>query len=439
MDQARKTTADHLRERSCANSRGATHDVGDLEPTPHEMEEYRRREADSLARYRPGDALEPLPPASSQRPPNQMDPADWRWSPIDSQTLATTDYRPTWLIKRLMVAGQPTVLGGPMKSLKTSIAIDLAVSLASGAPFLGAFDVYKPQRVAVLSGESGPFTLKETANRVCATRGLALAAMPIVWMFKLPALADPSHRLRLRDGLAADGIGVLIVDPLYLTLLAGSTGIEAANLFQMGPLLRSVADACLEAKTTPVLVHHCNRPATRKVEPLGLEDLAFAGCAEFARQWLLINRREPHAPGQPARLRLAAGGSCGQSGLWAVTIDEGTLGEDFQGRTWEVTVQTATDADEEAILTRKAQAEDRQRQSERDEETRFLRALDTLTKDSGTQGEGVTLGRIRDCVQPGFSGEKARRVLDRLVKEGVVEEVKSGRGTRVVRRVPFDE
>jgi hypothetical protein len=39
-----------------------------------------------------------------------------------------------------------------------------------------------------------------------------------------------------------------------------------------------------------------------------------------------------------------AGGSCGQGGLWQVTVDEGQLAEDFTGRTWQVTVAAAVKA-----------------------------------------------------------------------------------------------
>src|SRR5262245_35140352 len=50
--------------------------------------------------------------------------AGWRYDAIDSDALARADSRPTFLVEDVLVAGQPAVLGGPLKTLKTGLAID---------------------------------------------------------------------------------------------------------------------------------------------------------------------------------------------------------------------------------------------------------------------------------------------------------------------------
>jgi hypothetical protein len=92
---------------------------------------------------------------------------------IDSKTLASTDKKLDWLVKKLLVRDQLAIIGGAKKALKTSIAIDLAISLGSGTRFLDKFDVPERVKVLVLSGESGEATIKETAKRR-STNWLAL-------------------------------------------------------------------------------------------------------------------------------------------------------------------------------------------------------------------------------------------------------------------------
>src|SRR5262249_35298003 len=48
-----------------------------------------------------------------------------------------------WLIDDVLAAGQPSVVGALKKSLKTTIAIEQAVSVSAGIPFLGKFNVPK--------------------------------------------------------------------------------------------------------------------------------------------------------------------------------------------------------------------------------------------------------------------------------------------------------
>src|SRR5690348_15649906 len=98
---------------------------------------------------------------------------------IDSKTLASSAYAHEWLIRDVLVSRQPAVIGGPLKCLKTSLAVDMAVSLASGSPFLGKFKVDKALAVAFISGESGKATIKDTASCVCRARRLTLADLPI--------------------------------------------------------------------------------------------------------------------------------------------------------------------------------------------------------------------------------------------------------------------
>jgi replicative DNA helicase len=259
---------------------------------------------------------------------------------LSSKEFSRAQYPRGWLVEQILLPGQPGVIGGPRKSLKTSIGIDLAVSLSSGEPFLGRFRVPKAVRAAVISGESGGATLQDLAQRVCQAKQLTLDDCDLLWSFDLPQLGRTTHLRKLADFLSDKQIAVLIFDPLYLCLLDGNNRVSASNLFEIGPHLRHVAGVCLNAGTTPLLVHHSTKGATKRTEqetPLDLDDLAFVGVGEFVRQWILLSRRERYRPGSGEhQLLMAVGGSAGHSGCWTVHVQEGVLNATLGGRGWKV-------------------------------------------------------------------------------------------------------
>jgi AAA domain len=382
--------------------------------------QQKSRPAQAWPEEQRGDAWEPLADQSPELPKGSTSRSAFRWAPLDWATFAAKDCRPTWLCKLVLVASQPAVIGGPQKVLKTSIAVDLAISLATGTPWLGKFACPVAKRVAILSGESGDFALQKVDERVCDAKGIDRAELPktLLWQSTLPQLANLEDLEELRTGLARDRVDVVFIDPAYLCLLAGSGGtVHPENLLEMGPLLLRVVQTCLREGTTPVFLHHTNRPGGRKEKPIDLADLAYSGFPEFARQWILVSRRDPSEvfTGQ-SHLHLSVGGSVGHNGSYELDVDEGELSEDFTGRKWEVTVTPAGQA-RQVKKNDKAKAKlEELRRKQIEDETEFQAAFAQLARE---EGEPVQFSRV--VKRSSLSKERADCAFERLLGAKVFE------------------
>jgi hypothetical protein len=372
------------------------------------------------------------PAVSNPRPPEP------RLTLISSEEFATTEYKLEWLVEQVLVKGQPAVWGGPKKSLKTNTLVDFALALGTPGEhgrgrFLGRFEVPRPVRVALFSGESGEHTLQETARRIARSRGLDLAQAAVHWGFALPKVASPPDLEEVRKLIRDEGLEVLIVDPLYLSLLGGGADVDTKNLYSVGPVLREFAQACLQNGCTPVLAHHAKKGREREErwQPLDLDDLAFAGISEFARQWVLINRRTPYEEGTGRHeLWLKVGGSVGFSGLWGVNIAEGEVDLMFAGRTWEVKVVKSEDVRRDQEERKEAAKTDRERRAK-------------SHRDAELTGEALKVFRrkhpvrlsIADlCRHTTWRADRANRAVALLCVDGVLKDcgkVKASNGKKV--------
>ncbi len=361
----------------------------------------------------------------SQADGTPLVPTGFTLNLITSREFATADYRKRFLIRHVLTEGQPCIVGGPRKGMKTGTMIELAVSLGSATPFLGReeFAVKDAVNVAIFSGESGLATLQETARRVAFAHSVELADCRIWWETRLPKIANPEHLEALRAVIRKHEIRVAILDPAYLCLLSGDTqGRQASNVFDMGSILQGLADVGQDIGCGIILAHHTRKNLTERFAVPDLDELAFAGFGEFARQWILLNRRKEYEPGQH-ELWLSIGGSAGHSSCWSLTIEEGIPDEEFRGRFWRTTVRPATEAIQQA-------RDDREHQKENDRHSRMLsdleRIADLLRKatEPMTQNEIKTRLGLNDTnFKPAFAEALNRDLLTTTTK-------KSGNGRK---------
>gem|GEM_PF-2381629 len=336
---------------------------------------------------------------------------------ITSQELDEATFKREFLIKQVLVENQPCVIGGKSKTLKTSILVDAALSIGTGTPFLGQFDVPRRSNVVVLTGESGEATVQETARRVAKQKDVRLADASVNWGFELPQLSSDSSLERLQEMIEDTKSEVCCVDPAYLCLLEAGQGSSANNMFEVGPLLKRFVEVGKRAGCTMLLCHHLrkwNQSGNEHGVP-ELEDLAYGGFAQFFRQWMLLGRRASYMGDGEHKLWLAVGGSAGHGGQYGVDVQEGCLQDDFTGRVWDPTVVSGAEQ-RQRQQDEKEQAKARKQEEQEGHYTRKLRNELALHASGETKSELRTLAGLNDSA--------FRVAIRNLLKSGEAESCK---------------
>jgi len=355
------------------------------------------RKLDEAAKAEPprGHAVDDFEPVAPWDVPQSGKPFPYKF--YTSAQLAAADLRVEFLIDRAMVAAQPMFIAGPSKTLKTSLAIDAAIALASKGKFLDAFEVNRQCGVVVMSGESGLPVIRDTAEAQCRRRGLSLASMDqLHWSADLPEFGDKLHVEAVDAALQWFNADVLVVDPLYLAL----KGDEASNAQIQGRLIRTIAQVCERLGVVLVVAAH-----TKKLDhfqPLTLNDIAYSAAPQFAGQWWLVNRRSRFVEGSGRHgLWLSIGGRAKFSSVWEVDVTE-TEADDFSPPRWEVEVRDASQASSQKQSAKVDEAREKV-------EAFFLR----------NGNEAVSQSKLQK--QTGIRWERLNDVLTAMLLEGEIE------------------
>ncbi|MCH9715959.1 MAG: AAA family ATPase [Planctomycetes bacterium] len=330
---------------------------------------------------------------------------------LNSSELIDGEFSNEYLLNGVLVKGQPCIIAGPKKCLKTNLLIAIGFSLATGNPFLGKFNVPNACSVGIMSGESGQATIQETFSRIVKSAEWSPQGVDgLHFCFELPALENQLDIAQIKRVIKNKKLDVLIIDPAYLCL---SLGEGASNLFSVGEKLKPLSKLGQETGCTIILIHH-----TRKSNGLNefsepqLEEIAFAGFQEWARQWILLNRREVYQPDNPGvhKLWLVAGGSAGHSQSWALNINEGSI-DDEGGRIWETKLFPTQEARAEKRSQKEQRKQEQKKAQAQDDIRRVVEELESLAKPA-------TATKIRDGI-PLPTG-RAGAALASLVKFGQV-------------------
>lgn len=168
---------------------------------------------------------------------------------------APSTFSPPWLIEQLWSANAVGILGGMPKSLKTWMALEMAVAVASGSSCLGEFAVPAAGPVMLYAAEEGPAALRGRLESLVHHRGLHLSEVDV------RVITEDSLRLdrtgdqeRLQDTLELHRPLLLILDPLVrLHAIDENAAGEIAALLGYLRLLQR------KTGTAIALVHHSRK------------------------------------------------------------------------------------------------------------------------------------------------------------------------------------
>jgi len=241
-------------------------------------------------------------------PPTNHDPK--RLPVLPAYALEDADPQKQWLIDSLWTRTGVGVIGGPPKSAKSWMALDLVLSVASATPALDRFAVREPGAVLLYMAEDAAPMLKARLLALCAHRRLDLQTLPIHVITAASLRLDlEADRKRLAYTVQALKPCLLLLDPFVRLhrLNENDSSAVSALLAYLRALQRRFELAV-------ILVHHM-----RKNTRGGADGQNLRGSGDFhawsddslylrrrADQLVLTPEHRSAAPGQRLLLSLVS-------------------------------------------------------------------------------------------------------------------------------------
>ena len=151
---------------------------------------------------------------------------------VDHETVMSSySVSPGWLIYGWWTANSHGIIAGEPKSWKSTLAMDMAVSVASGCPFLGDYEVHQSGPVIIVQNENADWIIKSRMAAISLHRGIGGSiakdgnTLSITWPRPLPiyyinnqafSMSNPDHRGMLEALIREIRPVLVIFDPLYL-------------------------------------------------------------------------------------------------------------------------------------------------------------------------------------------------------------------------------
>jgi hypothetical protein len=190
------------------------------------------------------------------------------------EVMSSISAHPGWLVEGFWGRRSHGIVAGEPKSFKSTYVIDLAVSVASGEPFLGQYPVLEPGPVIYIQNENADWIIRDKVEKVIANRGLGGEAvyreksnkLKVRFPKDLPLyfinqqgyqINDPIHQQILEKIIKQYKPVLIVLDPLYLMF---DGDINSAK--ELMPALVWLLELKNKYKTGVMVIHHYNKGGT---------------------------------------------------------------------------------------------------------------------------------------------------------------------------------
>lgn len=176
---------------------------------------------------------------------------------------------PNYIISGLLPESGSAIIAGPPKIGKSFLALQMAVDLAKGQPFLSVWNIAHPVKVALIQAEiaEGWFwnRVQWVASKVQSNGFLSNILLKTTCDFRLD---NPSDTTALSKALAVEKPSVLIVDPLYMFHEK-----QESEQVEMVKIQRGLHQLSLYHNMATVIVHHFRKSMPGSNLPRTAEDM----------------------------------------------------------------------------------------------------------------------------------------------------------------------
>jgi hypothetical protein len=169
--------------------------------------------------------------------------------------LATTGPQAQWLIEGLWSDQAVGILGGEPKCCKSFMALDIAVSVASGHPCLRQYPVHRSGKVLLFPAEDSLSAVRQRLEGIAAAAQVAFDSLPVE-VITAPSLRldTPADRQRLSNTVAQLQPRLLILDPLIRL-----HRVDENDATQIAALLSFLRQLQRQFQVAVLLVHHARK------------------------------------------------------------------------------------------------------------------------------------------------------------------------------------